>query len=109
MDEGDAAVVRAELVALQAVLIAVCRRLGQDAPELAPALCGAFDDAEAILTGVAMKMGLEDPGHSAVAALRIVEEIRAGVISDESACGPRDDEKNGREGRTSAQTITPRP
>ena len=86
MDASDVAVVRSELVALQAVLMAVCRRLAQDAPELAPTLCRAFDDAEAILTGVAMKMGLEDPGSSAVAALRIVEEIRAGVIADERVC-----------------------
>ncbi|TFI60001.1 hypothetical protein E2493_01760 [Sphingomonas parva] len=91
-DRSEAAVVRSELVALQAVLIALCRRLAQDSPDLAPTVCRAFDDAEAILTGVAMKMGLGDPNGSAVAALRVVEEIRAGAIADERACSRPDDD-----------------
>jgi hypothetical protein len=84
--ETDASV-RAELVALQAVLIATLRRMAREQPALGPTFCRAFDDAEAILTGVAIRMGLEDPDRSAVAALDIVEEIRSGVIADESLCG----------------------
>ena len=86
MDESEAALLRSELVALQAVLMAVFRRLATDVPELTPSLCRGFDDAEAILTGVAMKMGVEDPTRSAVGALSIVDEIRAGVISTEHWC-----------------------
>ena len=86
MDESEAALLRSELVALQAVLMAVFRRLAVDRPELVPSLCRGFDDAEAILTGVAMKMGVGDPSGSAVGALSIVDEIRAGVISSEHWC-----------------------
>lgn len=87
MDESDAAVVRAELVALQAVLIAMMRRMARHAPELGPLVCGAFEDAEAIVTGVAMKMDMADPSLSAMNALRVIEEMRAGVIKDEAICG----------------------
>ena len=86
MDQAEAAAVRAELVALQAVLMAMFRRMAQERTELAPIFCRAFDEAEAILTGVAMKMGLEDPSGSAVGALGIIEEMRRGVISDEQWC-----------------------
>jgi hypothetical protein len=86
MNEADAAVIKAEVVALQAVLIAVFRRLASDRPELAPSLCRGFDEAEAILTGVAIKMGLEAPRESTVDALKIIEEIRSGVIRDEQVC-----------------------
>ena len=86
MDDTDAALVRAELVALQAVMISGFRRLVQDYPATGLSICQAFDEAEATLTEVAMKMGLGDPGGAAVGALEIVEEIRAGVISDERSC-----------------------
>ena len=86
MGASESALLRSELVALQAVLMAVLRRLAADKPELVPSLCRGFDDAEAILTGVAMKMGIEDPSGSAVGALRIVDEIGAGVVSSEHWC-----------------------
>ncbi|HEX8670090.1 MAG TPA: hypothetical protein VF727_17145 [Allosphingosinicella sp.] len=86
MTEADAAVVKAEVVALQAVLIAVFRRLAADRPELSSLFCRAFDEAESILTGVAAKVGLEDAHESTVGALRIIEEIRTAVIRDEAAC-----------------------
>ena len=101
MTEADAAVVKAEAVALQAVLIAVFRRLAADRPELAPSFCRAFDEAEAILTGVAEKLGLDAPLDSTVGALRIVEEIRTAVIHDESVCGGATDPGEDR-GRRSA-------
>jgi hypothetical protein len=86
MNEADAGAVKAEVVALQAVLIAVFRRLAADRPELAPTFCRAFDEAESILTGVAIKMGLEAPRESTVGALRIIEEMRSAVIRDEQVC-----------------------
>ena len=89
MNDTDAAIVRSELVALQAVLIALMRRMARHAPEMSPVLCGAFEDAEAIVTGVAMRMHMEDPGGSAFGALRVIEEMRAGVIKDEAICGER--------------------
>ena len=86
MNDADGAAVKAEVVALQAVLIAVFRRMVEDRPELAPSFCRAFDEAEAILTGVTMKMGLEAPRESTVDALQVIEEMRAAVIRDERAC-----------------------
>ena len=86
MNEADAAVVKAEVVALQAVLIAVFRRMANDRPELASSFCSAFEEAEAILTGVAIKMGLKASQETTVGALKIIEEIRAGVIHDERIC-----------------------
>jgi hypothetical protein len=86
MTEADEAVVKAEVLALQAVLISVFRRMASDRPELAPVFCRAFDEAETILTGLAVKIGLEAPGETALDALRVIEELRTAVIRDESLC-----------------------
>lgn len=82
----EAAAVRAELVALQATVISVFRRLVEDRPDLAPSFCRAFDEAETILAGVAVKMGIEAAVETSIEALRVLEEIRAGVIRDEGRC-----------------------
>jgi hypothetical protein len=84
--EADIAALRAEVVALQAVLIAVFRRMASDRPELAKLFCRGFDDAETILSGVAVGVGLDAPIETSVGALRVVEELRAAVIRDESVC-----------------------
>lgn len=86
MTEADEAVVKAEVLALQAVLISVFRRMASDRPELAPIFCRAFDEAETILTGVAVKMGLTAPSETAIDALIVIEELRVAVIRDESIC-----------------------
>ena len=86
MDETDVAVMSAEVVALQAVLMAVFRRMANDRPELAGLFCQAFDEAETMLTGVAVKMGLDAPRESTIGALKVIEELRAAVIRDESVC-----------------------
>jgi hypothetical protein len=86
MTGSDEAVVKAEVIALQAVLISVFRRMASERPELAPIFCTAFDEAETILTGVAVKMGLEAPAESTLGALRVIEELRRAVIRDESLC-----------------------
>jgi len=86
MTEADEATLKAEVIALQAVLISVFRRLATDRPELAPLFCRAFDEAETILGGVAEKLGLDAPLESTVGALRIIEELRAGVIRDPDMC-----------------------
>lgn len=84
--EADVMIMRAEIVALQAVLMAVFRRLAADRPELAGLFCQAFDEAETILSGVAVKMGLDAPLETSVGALRVVEELRLAVIRDERTC-----------------------
>jgi hypothetical protein len=86
ISDADAAVVRAEVVALQAVVISVFRQLSASEPELARIFCKAFDEAETILSGVAVKMGLEAPAETTIGALRVVEELRRAVIRDDSIC-----------------------
>ena len=87
MTQADEQVLKAEVLALQAVLIAVFRRLASDRPELGPVFCTAFDEAEAMLTGVAVKMGLSAPLETTLGALGVIEEMRGAVIRDESVCG----------------------
>lgn len=86
MTEADEKVVKAEVIALQAVLIAVFRRMASDRPDLAPLFCRAFDDAETILSGVAVKIGLDAPPETTLDALKVIEELRAAVIRDERIC-----------------------
>ena len=84
--EEETAALRAEMVALQAVMMSVFRRMAADRPELSATFCQAFDEAETILAGVAVKMGLQAPAESTLGALEVIEEFRAAVIRDESIC-----------------------
>lgn len=86
MSEEDEAVLKAEVVALQAVLISVFRRIATDRPEFAPLFCRAFDEADTILSGVAEKLGMTAPIETTVGALRIVDELRSAVIRDPNVC-----------------------
>ena len=86
MTEAEEKVLKAEVLALQAVLISVFRRLATDRPELGPLFCRAFDEAEAMVTGVAVKIGMAAPLDSTVGALAVIEELRSAVIRDESVC-----------------------
>lgn len=86
MDEAEANVVKAEVIALQAVLMSVFRRLSQDRADLAPLFCQAFDEAETILAGLAVRMGLQAPIESMMGAMTVLEEFRRAVLGDESAC-----------------------
>ena len=98
MSGEEAAAVRAELVALQAIVMSVFRRMVDDRPELVGSVCRAFDEAETILSGVAVKMGVEAPADCAIDALQVLEQIRAGVIRDDRRCGPAADEAPSRAG-----------
>ena len=89
--EAELKVLQAEALAVQAVLIAVCRRLARERPELGPMLCAAFDDAETHMSGIAMRLGLDLPRETMLGSLRIIEELRGAVITDENMCGPGGD------------------
>ncbi len=86
MDASETAILKAEVVALQAVMMAVFRRLAADRPELGSLFCQSFDEAETILSGVAVQMGFRADGQAALGALKVVEEIRKAVIRDEAVC-----------------------
>ena len=89
MTDVDAKELHAELLALQAVLMAVFRRMVREQPELAPLFRRAFDEADTILTGVATQAGLEESLGTTTGALRIIEELRAAVIRDSAGGAPR--------------------
>ena len=89
MTSDEAKVLQAEVLALQAVLMAVFRRLVRDRPELCGVFRQAFDEAETILSGVATKAGLEDAIGTTTGALQIIDELRAAVIRDEGRVGER--------------------
>ncbi len=86
MTEADASILKAEVVALQAVLISVLRRMASDRSDFGPLFCQAFDEAETILSGVAVKLGLDAPMETTLGALRIIEELRTAVIRDPALC-----------------------
>jgi hypothetical protein len=84
--EAEIKTSQAEALALQAVTIALCRRLLGARPDLAPVFCEAFEDAERLMSGITVKVGRSAPVEVTVGALRVIEEIRSAVISDESVC-----------------------
>jgi hypothetical protein len=81
--DTDSDDVKAEVLALQAVLMSVFRAMAEERPDLAPLFCRAFDEAESMLTGLAVRFA---PLRSTVGALRVIEELRTAVIRDESVC-----------------------
>ena len=86
---ADLTFLQAEVIALQGVLIALCRSLSRDHPELGPSLCRAFDEAETLMAGVALQFGLEAPQEVTLGAVKVIEEMRTAVIRDESMCEGR--------------------
>ena len=86
VSEYDLSELQAEVIAIQAVLMGVFRRLARDRPDLTPLFCKAFDEAEIILAGVANRSGLEEAIGTTTGALRIIEQLRMAVVGDESRC-----------------------
>ncbi len=86
--EAEINAVQAESVALQAVVIALSRQTLEARPELAPAFCAAFEDAERLMQGIAVRIGTDAPREVTVGALAVIEQIRAAIIQDESVCRP---------------------
>jgi hypothetical protein len=80
MGETDAAVLHAEIAAVQAVLISVLRKLTAQRPDLEEQFREAFDEAETILSGLAVALSQQPSSVTTINALRVVEEIRAGVL-----------------------------
>lgn len=89
--ETELSGLQAETLAVQAVLIAVCRRLARAQPELGPVLCAAFDDAETLMSGLAVRLGIDVPAETTLGPLRVIDELRAAVITDERMCGAERD------------------
>ena len=86
MTDSDAAILHGEVAALQAVLISVLRKLSTERPDMRQDFCAAFDEAETVLTGLAVRLGAEPASLTSITALRVVEEIRGGVLERDD-CG----------------------
>ena len=86
MGDAEAAELQAEMIAIQAVLMGVFRRLARDRPDLTSLFCQAFDEAETVVTGLATKAGLEHALGTTTGAPRVIEQLRLAVIGDDSAC-----------------------
>ena len=86
--DADLYNLHAELLAVQAVVIALARRLAEQDAALGRAICAAFEDAESMMTGVTVRLGAGVPSESTVGALRVIAEMRDGAIRDEGVCGP---------------------
>ncbi|HEX8191674.1 MAG TPA: hypothetical protein VF552_02130 [Allosphingosinicella sp.] len=87
MTSEEARVLQAEVLALQAVLMAVFRRLVRERPGLDGLFRTAFDEAETILAGVATKAGLEGAIGTTTGALQIIDELRLAVIQGDAEPG----------------------
>lgn len=86
MTDEETQILQAELVALQAVIISVFRRLAAKDAALADLFCAAFEEAEQKVTAVTIKIGDTAPLRSTVGALQIIEELRKAVLQDDTAC-----------------------
>ncbi|HEY0011383.1 MAG TPA: hypothetical protein VGB79_00860 [Allosphingosinicella sp.] len=91
MTSDEAKVLQSEVLALQAVLMAVFRRLVRDRPDLDGLFRKAFDEAETILAGVATRAGFEEAIGTTTGALQIIDELRGAVLRESdrpAAAGP---------------------
>ncbi|HET8533915.1 MAG TPA: hypothetical protein VFL74_00030 [Sphingomicrobium sp.] len=86
MDSRTVQEVQSEVIALEAVLIAVFRHFAKADTRMARLLCDSFDEAETVMSGLAVKHGLEDVLDTTTAAMGIVEELRKAVVPNE-VCG----------------------
>jgi hypothetical protein len=80
MDPRTLQEVQSEVIALESVLIAVFRRLAKADMRTTRLLCDSFDEAETVMSGLAVKHGLEEVLDTTTAAIGIVEELRRAVV-----------------------------
>jgi len=76
MDPRTLQEVQSEVIAIEAVLIAVFRRIARADPRMAKLLADSFDEAETVMSGLAIKHGMQEVLHTTTAAMTIVEELR---------------------------------
>lgn len=86
MDSPTLQEVQSEVIAIEAVLIAVFRRIARTDSAMVQLLCDSFDEAETVMSGLAVKHGMEEVLHTTTAAMAIVEELRQAVLPATSPC-----------------------
>jgi hypothetical protein len=87
MDPRSLQEAQSEVIAIEAVLIAVFRRFAKADARMARLLRDSFDEAETVMSGLAVKHGLEAVLETTTAAMAIVEELRKAVVPNEVRSG----------------------
>ena len=80
MDSKTLQEVQSEVIAIEAVLLAVFRRVARSDPKMATMLRDSFDEAETVMSGLATRHGLEEALQATTAAMTIIEELRQAVL-----------------------------
>lgn len=77
----ETAYLGANILALRAITVQICRQLSLTSPEIDRAIRDAFDKASSKVEDTAIIMGERVPPEYTVEALRIVEDTRTAVFS----------------------------
>ena len=80
MDLATLQEVQSEVIAIEAVLIAVFRRIAKSDEAMARLFRESFDEAETVMAGLATRHGLEEAIQATTAAMTIIDELRQAVL-----------------------------
>ena len=80
MDSATLQEVQAEVIAIEAVLIAIFRRIAKSDDAMARLFRESFDEAETVMAGLASRHGLEEALQATTAAMTIIDELRQAVL-----------------------------
>ena len=80
MDSATLQEVQSEVIAIEAVLIAVFRRIAKTDEAMARLFRESFDEAETVMAGLATRHGLEEALQATTAAMTIIDELRQAVL-----------------------------
>ena len=80
MDSATLQEVQSEVIAIEAVLIAVFRRIAKTDEAMAMLFRESFDEAETVMAGLATRHGLEEALQATTAAMTIIDELRQAVL-----------------------------
>lgn len=79
MDSPTHQEVQSEVIAIEAVLLAVFRRIAKSDEAMARLFRESFDEAETVMAGLATRHGLEEALQATTAAMTIIE-LRQAVL-----------------------------
>ena len=80
MDSATLQEVQSEVIAIEAVLIAIFRRIAKSDDAMARLFRESFDEAETVMAGLATRHGLEEALQATTAAMTIIDELRQAVL-----------------------------
>ena len=80
MDSPTHQEVQSEVIAIEAVLLAVFRRIAKSDEAMARLFRESFDEAETVMAGLATRHGLEEALQATTAAMTIIDELRQAML-----------------------------